>query len=191
MDDRFEPERVKKPVSIAVATLALTVVLVALFFAAAERHPNWIRHAIAVRFPKVQWIDTATLSQWLGRSSGRRPVVLDVRTREEYAVSHLGQARRLDPDRPDIERLHIAADGTVVVYCSVGYRSAAVVAALEREGVHEVYNLEGGIFQWAAEGRPVYRDGVLVKQVHPYDRVWGRLLPRELRAPLGPEEPSP
>jgi rhodanese-related sulfurtransferase len=182
---------VNKPVSIAVAMVALTVVLVALLVAAAGPSPNWIRPAIAARFPKVQWIDTATLSRWLGRSSSRPLVVLDVRTREEYAVSHLRQAQRLDPDRPDIVPLHIAVDDTVVVYCSLGYRSAAVVGALKRAGVHEVYNLEGGIFQWATEGRPVYRDGVRVKQVHPYDRFWGRLLPEELRTPLRREGPSP
>ena len=43
-------------------------------------------------------------------------------------------------------------------------------------------NLEGSIFRWAGEGRPVYRDGVRVEQVHPYDDRWGALLPRTLWA---------
>ncbi len=43
-------------------------------------------------------------------------------------------------------------------------------------------NLKGSIFQWANEGRPVVRDGEPVREVHPYDAVWGRLLDRDLRA---------
>jgi hypothetical protein len=43
-------------------------------------------------------------------------------------------------------------------------------------------NLEGSIFQWANECRPVYRDAAEVQQVHPYDGIWGKLLDKDLRA---------
>ncbi|MEF8866821.1 MAG: rhodanese-like domain-containing protein, partial [Salinibacter sp.] len=64
----------------------------------------------------------------------------------------------------------------------VGYRSAGVVQALQRQGFSQVYNLEGSIFRWANEGRPVVRDGEQVSAVHPYDATWGRLLTDSLRA---------
>jgi rhodanese-related sulfurtransferase len=108
-------------------------------------------------------------------------VVLDVRTPEEFAVSHLPGAVRVDPDRADLGSLAVAEESTVVVYCSVGYRSAAIAEALEAAGVERVYNLRGGIFAWANEGRPMIRDGAPVHRVHPYDPIWGRLLRKELR----------
>ena len=70
----------------------------------------------------------------------------------------------------------------IVTYCSVGYRSAGVAQRLRAAGFTQVYNLEGSLFRWANEGRPLYRGDTLVHQVHPYDRVWGTLLKEELRA---------
>jgi rhodanese-related sulfurtransferase len=70
----------------------------------------------------------------------------------------------------------------VVVYCSVGWRSSEVAEALQRSGYRDVRNLKGGIFTWANEGRPLYRDGRRVFVVHPFDRGWGRLLTPRYRA---------
>ena len=50
-----------------------------------------------------------------------------------------------------------------------------------KKGYTEVYNLEGSIFAWANEGRPVYRGKERVQVVHPYDKIWGRLLKKSLR----------
>jgi 3-mercaptopyruvate sulfurtransferase SseA len=76
----------------------------------------------------------------------------------------------------------LASDTPIVVYCSVGYRSAGVVQALQAQGFSEVYNLKGSIFRWANEGRPVVRNGEPVSAVHPYDASWGQLLTDSLRA---------
>ncbi len=140
--------------------------------------PTSLRPVIEARYPEVRWIDVATLGRWL---AGERPVVLlDARQPAEFAVSHLEGARRVDPDAPDVAGLGLARDARVVVYCSVGWRSASVADALRRAGYGDVHNLEGGIFAWANEGRPVSRDGRRVRAVHPYDETWGRML----RAPL-------
>ena len=46
----------------------------------------------------------------------------------------------------------------------------------------DIYNLEGGIFQWACEEREIVnRVGEKVNTVHPYSSVWGKLLPAQLR----------
>lgn len=139
--------------------------------------------AIAARFPHVQWVDAETLSEWLDRRPQERPLLLDVRTRAEFDVSHLRDAHHADPDELSIESLHIPPNATVVVYCSVGYRSGAFIEQIQRAGIRNVYNLEGGIFEWANDGRPVYRDGKPTELVHPYDWLWSRLLRAELRAP--------
>jgi 3-mercaptopyruvate sulfurtransferase SseA len=66
------------------------------------------------------------------------------------------------------------------VYCSVGWRSAIAARELVRRGARDVRNLEGGIFQWANEGRPVYRSARVVREVHPFDRLWAVFLDDEL-----------
>lgn len=45
-------------------------------------------------------------------------------------------------------------------------------------------NLEGSIFAWANEGRPLVDDKGLATKVHPYDAKWGELLKPALRSPL-------
>ena len=62
---------------------------------------------------------------------------------------------------------------TVVVYCSVGYRSSRLAEELRARGFENVFNLEGSLFQWANEGRPLYRGEERVDQAHPYDEEWG------------------
>ena len=88
---------------------------------------------------------------------------------------------------PDLDTL--AVEAPIVVYCSVGYRSAGVAQALRRQGFKDVVNLKGSIFRWANEGRPVFRSGRMVAAVHPYDASWGTLLADSLHA--YPPLPSP
>ncbi len=65
----------------------------------------------------------------------------------------------------------------IVVYCSVGYRSEKIAEQMQAAGYQRVYNLVGGIFEWANYGKPlVDRDGKPTRAVHPYDAVWGRWL---------------
>ena len=63
-----------------------------------------------------------------------------------------------------------------MVYCSVGYRSAKVAQQLQQKGYKNVFNLNGGIFQWANQGKPIFKDKHPVKVVHPYNFFWGKLL---------------
>lgn len=144
--------------------------------------PAGIKWVIAARFPSVSWLDAGTLARWMGDDSTKSPVLVDVRSEEEYAVSHLRDALRVDPKQPDLESLPLNDDARIVVYCSVGYRSAALVEEIREAGVGEVYNLTGGIFGWANEGRPLFRQGSRVQAVHPYDQAWAWLVREELRS---------
>ncbi len=109
-------------------------------------------------------------------------MLVDVRTPEEFAVSHLAGARRVDPEAGAEALAALPRDTAIVVYCSVGWRSAAFAERLRAAGFTHVQNLQGSIFAWANEDRPVVRDGQAVRAVHPYDAVWGRLLRPELHA---------
>ncbi|GAA1039365.1 rhodanese-like domain-containing protein [Virgisporangium ochraceum] len=81
--------------------------------------------------------------------------LLDVREPDEWAAGHPPGAHHVPmmqiPTRAD----EVPTDRDVVVVCRVGGRSAQVVAYLKQRGFDNVYNLDGGMFAWAAAGRPV------------------------------------
>jgi rhodanese-related sulfurtransferase len=138
---------------------------------------------IETKFPDVPTITTDSLAQRLRDTTATRPVLLDARSPEEYAVSHLPEAQRVSPDADPIAGLDtLSRETPVVVYCSVGYRSARITSRLQKQGFTNVANLKGSIFRWANEGRTVVRDGNPVRTVHPYDDTWGRLLNDDLHA---------
>ena len=146
---------------------------------------------IRAKFPAVAQLSTDKLQSWLdepgqseaGQSQLERPLLLDVREKDEYEVSHLKGAVSAPSEKEALEALEgVSQDRSVVLYCSVGYRSSEMAGLLQTRGFEKVYNLEGSIFAWANEGRPVYRGDERVHEVHPYDRVWGKLLKKALRS---------
>ena len=75
-------------------------------------------------------------------------MLLDVREIEEYEVSHLSGALQVNPDLKDFSELDgITTDTPIIAYCSVGYRSSALVQRLMEAGYTNVSNLEGSIFR--------------------------------------------
>ncbi len=181
--------------SVAAVSRSLATLLIAFGVVIACVHPaegaSWaaMKAKIRHRFPAVKTITTEALAAWLADPSRPPPLLLDARAPAEYAVSHLRGAH-LAPDLTAAKGILAGSPMTrpVVVYCSVGYRSAALAARLQDAGFTGVRNLEGSIFQWANEGRPVYcagghvegRDERPVRAVHPYSRRWGRYLHRDL-----------
>lgn len=161
---------------------ALLALGLTMSFVSAARNASAWKALISARFPDVHWVDAETLASWMSGTNAGELVLLDVRSGEEQEVSQLHDAQDLDPEHPDIASLRIPKDAKVVVYCSIGYRSAAVIEDLERAGIQNVYNLEGGLFDWANQDRPVYRGEERVQEVHPYSRLWGLLLRKDRRA---------
>ena len=140
---------------------------------------NWdaIDARIEREFPGVPFIEQSALAQ----TSGAAPLLFDVREPEEFAVSHLPGAHNLDTARA------IAAEtpdkaAPIVVYCSVGYRSAAVAAELQALGYENVRNLRHSIFGWANSGLPLVNAAGPTDKVHPYNAVWGSLVDSALRS---------
>ncbi len=78
----------------------------------------------------------------------------------------------------------VARDVPVVTYCAVGYRSAEFTTRLRAAGFTHVQKLEGSIFRWANEHRPLVSDGTPASRVHPYSKSWGQLLADDVRAGL-------
>ncbi|MEM6273835.1 MAG: rhodanese-like domain-containing protein [Myxococcota bacterium] len=144
---------------------------------------------VAWRSPAVRWTiaeilidgDQPTLSpDELARALQRddAPLLLDVRSLDEYRVSRIPGAIHFPPGAPIDLRIERAS--SVVAYCSVGVRSGWEVARLRDRGI-AAKNLEGAIFLWASEGRPLVDDHGPTKRVHGYNRFWERALPAERR----------
>ncbi|MEH2002260.1 MAG: rhodanese-like domain-containing protein [Nostoc sp.] len=138
---------------------------------------NFLKLLIRFQFPTVEKITTNQLAQLLLDPAKPRPLLLDARSQAEYAVSHIETAVRIDPLKPDLAALStVSKDRLIVVYCAVGYRSAKLAQQLDEAGMKCIYNLSGGIFQWANEGRLIFKDEHLTQLVHPYNAIWGKLL---------------
>ncbi len=128
-------------------------------------------------------IGTAELAAWLDERSRSPPTLVDVREDAERAVSTIpGSTGARDADAAVRTLAALDRRAPVVVYCSVGVRSARAARALTLAGHLDVRNLDGGLFAWANEGRPLVADGSAAVRVHPFDARWSRLLRRELRA---------
>ena len=137
-----------------------------------------IRQIVRKKYPAVPQLSTAELAEWMQNTNRPAPLLVDARSKEEYAISHLKGALNL-PSAPAVRSSVQSTAEPIVVYCSVGYRSSALAEKLLQAGLTNVHNLDGSIFQWANEGRPVYRGTTVVKEVHPFSRKWGQLLDRK------------
>lgn len=138
---------------------------------------------ITAEFPQVATISTAELAAWLDDPSREPPILLDVREPEEFAVSHLPGARRVDQDANPAKLLaSLDSNQPIILYCSIGYRSSKLAQALLAAGAPDARNLEGSIFKWANEGRPIERDGKPTHEVHPYNSRFAKMLHPNLRS---------
>ncbi len=87
------------------------------------------------------------------------PLVLDVRTADEFDESHIPGAVNIPHDALDRRMSELGAtDGRdIVVYCRSGRRSAIALAVLQRGGFSRLFHLEGDWLRWSEEGRPLIR----------------------------------
>ncbi len=136
---------------------------------------------ISQQYPTVQ---TMTRQELVEKINGNQPpMLIDARTADEYATSHLpGALWAAQWQAPSVKQ-------PIVVYCSVGWRSAALCEQLQRAGYEQVWNLNGGIFAWANAHFSLEQAGRSVRIVHPYNARWGELLDRKLH-PIPTENES-
>ena len=152
----------------------LIVLLVSLYSSACgqrsfdQQLESMYKHTVPLIHPKT--LDSLTQ---------QRPVVLlDARSPNEFAVSHLPGARFVDYDRFKLDDVQdVPKDTDIVVYCAVGYRSERVGERLQDAGYRHVQNLYGGIFEWKNQGLEVVNlQGRPTDSVHTYNRRWSKWL---------------
>ncbi|MFO0601091.1 MAG: rhodanese-like domain-containing protein [Myxococcaceae bacterium] len=140
-----------------------------------------LRQRVDRRMAQVPSVSTDELARLMTSS---KVLLLDVRTAEEFSLSHLPGAVRAETEASQRAAIESAAPDTVIVaYCAVGWRSGLAVEKLQPGSPRRLFNLRGSIFAWANEGRPLTDGAKAVQVVHPFDRTWGQLLDKRFWPP--------
>ncbi len=104
----------------------------------------------AVKIPQVRPHDVAEALQ-----NGRAPVIVDVRSPEEWAQDgHIEGAVLIPLPALGLRVDEIPRDRPVVMVCRSGRRSQAACEALAQAGFDNVQNLAGGMIAWKRAGLP-------------------------------------
>jgi rhodanese-related sulfurtransferase len=84
-------------------------------------------------------------------------VILDVRTPGEFMTGHIQGALNIDFESGSFESQIESLDknGTYAVYCRSGNRSGQAVKVMQDAGFKNIYNLDGGVIDWANSGLPL------------------------------------
>ncbi len=107
--------------------------------------------------------------------------LFDVREPEEFGVSHIENALNLGTAE-QIAAVIVDTGAPIIVYCSVGYRSAGVAERLQEMGFTNVLNLQHSLFEWANHGYPMVNAMGRTTRVHPFNRPWGALVEESLHS---------
>ena len=95
-------------------------------------------------------------------------VLVDVRLPEEVAVSFIPGAITKEQFENNLDRYQKT---TIVVYCTIGYRSGKYAQQLRQQGI-EVLNLEGSLLAWSHAGGKLINETGPTKQIHVFNRNW-------------------
>ena len=132
----------------------------------------------------VPLISCKQLSQ---KIASEEVVLFDARAADEYAISHLYKAQQIGYDSFQLASVaNLPKNKTIVIYCSIGYRSEKIGEQLLSAGYTNVYNLYGGIFEWYNQSRPLFDSRGRSNSIHPYNESWGQWLKKGTKTKLKP-----
>jgi len=100
----------------------------------------------------VDHIDVQTLHQKMSQ----KPVIIDVRTTEEFSSGHLPTAKNIPLDELEnrLEGLTPHKTQEIFLVCATGRRSKRATDLLRSKGFTQAINVEGGTRGWQAKGFP-------------------------------------
>ena len=127
---------------------------------------NFVIAYIRRQFPNTPNIDTNTALELTKENDN--VLLLDVRRPDEFGISRIPGAKNVHfrcSDEELKEALNETNENTKIVsYCSLGYRSAIITNRIREMSEKDsnvkvrtdnVFNLEGSIFKWANENKPL------------------------------------
>ena len=91
----------------------------------------------------------------------KSPLILDVRTPEEFERGHLNNAKNVNYNEPLVMKQLLESldpNQPILVYCAAGGRSSKTIELMLELGFNEVYELTKGINGWEAAGKPITKD---------------------------------
>lgn len=88
-----------------------------------------------------------------------KPVLVDVRTPEEFAAGHLAGASLVDFKAADFAEKIAKLDKSAktLIYCRSGHRSGLALERMAGLGFADAKDIAGGISAWQAAGYPVVK----------------------------------
>ena len=86
-------------------------------------------------------------------------ITLDVRTPGEFNEGHIDGAQLINFQSGNFENEISSLDKnqTYAVYCRSGNRSGQAVKVMSEAGFSKLYNLDGGVIDWASAGLPLVK----------------------------------
>ena len=89
-------------------------------------------------------------------SSAQPPLVLDVRTKEEFRQGHIQGSLLIPLDELSRQMQEVPTDREILVICRSGARSGIATSQLRSAG-YNAFNISGGLMSWMRSGLPVSR----------------------------------
>jgi rhodanese-related sulfurtransferase len=98
-----------------------------------------------------------TVSEFSSKVTEAGIITLDVRTPGEFNEGHIEGAQLIDFQSGNFESEIATLDKskTYAVYCRSGSRSGQAVKIMSDAGFTNLYNLDGGVIDWANAGLPL------------------------------------
>ena len=102
-------------------------------------------------------VTNMNIEEFSGKIKEAGVIILDVRTPGEFTTGYIEGSQNIDFQsgnfQAEIESLD--KNATYAIYCRSGNRSGQAAAVMHKNGFQELYNLDGGVIDWANAGMPL------------------------------------
>jgi rhodanese-related sulfurtransferase len=99
----------------------------------------------------IQHVDAKAAAKLLASDDKKKaPVILDIRTPDEFKEGHLKGAKNIDffEDSFEAEVAKLDKDKNYLVHCKSGGRSTKSLKVFKKLGFKNIYHLDGGFIAW-------------------------------------------
>ena len=121
-------------------------------FAAAKGPMDFVNAA------KAQIIEVSAAQVKADLDAGKKFILLDVRSKEEFDAGHLPNAINISRGLLEFQIGQAIPDknSNIILYCRTGARSALTTLVLNEMGYKNAKNMAGAFKAWGTAGFPVY-----------------------------------
>ena len=110
--------------------------------------------------PTIVHVDARQAGELLsGPDEKNSPIIIDIRTSDEFREGHLKGARQIDfLEEGFAEKVRkLDRSRPYLIHCRSGGRSSSSLALWKKMKFKKVYHLDGGILAWEKAGLPVVK----------------------------------